>query len=158
VAATPHGWLPGRTIEKSGHQDKVQAQRIIAAAKAQATLTVTDTIDSLASNVGAQVKGPRPGPVCRLTMAAMSSADTPCRCRWSWVGARSELRRWERLGGPRRGERGTWRGPRPAACGATAIDAGTSPEGSPGGGAYVCPYHYQEQVNESRHQRAVGHR
>jgi hypothetical protein len=48
VAAVAHGWLPGRTIQKCAHQDKVQAQRIITAAKALAMLTVTDTIDSLA--------------------------------------------------------------------------------------------------------------
>lgn len=49
--------MPGRTIEEGAGADQGLAPRIIAAAKARATLTVTDTIDSLASNVGAQVKG-----------------------------------------------------------------------------------------------------
>jgi hypothetical protein len=45
VAACRHGRLlmPGRTREEGAHKDLGQEQRIIAAAQAWATLTVTDT-------------------------------------------------------------------------------------------------------------------
>src|SRR5205809_733229 len=49
---------------------------------------------------------------------------------------------------------GAWRGPRPVACGATAYDAGTSPQSaSPDGGTYARHYHDQEHVNEVGHAR-----
>jgi hypothetical protein len=64
-----------------------------------------------------------------LTRPAVQVQDGPF-----WPSDRTRL---GAAGGPRCGERGTWRGPRPATCGTTAIeDAGTGHIASPHGGAY----------------------
>ncbi len=53
VVASRHGRMPtpGRTIEEGSHKDQDQAQRIITASKAWATVAATDITDWLACSV-----------------------------------------------------------------------------------------------------------